>query len=388
VSFVDTAVFADGRAAVRFDNFHKSFRGHGRVMQEINVRRHREYVITCRVKTEGLEPTDAFRILPLTRDRRNLAPRQLGVPATTDWITVELPFNSLREENIRLYIGTWQAKRGRVWIDDLVIREAPLVNVLKRPGTPVTIINRRTNVTCLDGRDYQAVSDSVFKLLRFDHPSPSIRLAPGGNVRPGDTLLVSYWHPLPVERNQITACLSEPEVYDIWSREMALLARTLTVRTVFLDMDEVRVGGHCTVCRERHLSMAQILGDCITKQCGIVRQAIPQANIVIWSDMLDPGHNAVNNYYLMKGDLTDTWKHVPKDLTIMCWHAEAMQKNVRFFTKHGFPVMASIYRDAGRSGTMEEWLRVLDREPAARGVMYTTWGGGYSDLEQFGERLK
>jgi hypothetical protein len=388
VSFADTVVSASGRVAVRFDNFKKSFRGHGRVMQEINVRRHREYVVTCRVKTAGLEPTDAFRILPLTRDRRNLAPRQLGVPSTTDWTTIELPFNSLNNENIRLYAGTWNAVRGQVWIDDLAIREVPLVNALVRPGTPLDITNQRTGQACRPGIDYQPIQDSAFNLLQFDRPSPVMRLLPGGGVRPGDTLRISYWHPLPVERDQITACMSEPEVYDIWTREMALLAQTLKFKTVFLDMDEVRVGGCCQTCRARNLSMAQILGDCITRQCGIVRAAVPQARIAIWSDMLDPGHNAINNYYLMKGDLTETWKYVPTDLTIMCWHAQARKKNVRFFAQHGFPVMASVCRDPGKPGTQEEWLRVLGKAPDARGMMFTTWTGDYAGLGEFGERLK
>ena len=48
------------------------------------------------------------------------------------------------------------------------------------------------------------------------------------------------------------------------------------------------MGGSCEACKARKMSMAQILGDCITRQFQIIRGVNPQAEIFIWSDMLDP----------------------------------------------------------------------------------------------------
>jgi hypothetical protein len=52
-------------------------------------------------------------------------------------------------------------------------------------------------------------------------------------------------------------------------------------------------------------------GQCITKQVQILRRHLPGAEIYIWSDMLDPHHNARGDYYLVDGDFTGSWKHVP-----------------------------------------------------------------------------
>ena len=65
--------------------------------------------------------------------------------------------------------------------------------------------------------------------------------------------------------------------------------------------------------------MARIPGDCFTRQHGIPRAASPGVEALTWSDMLDPNHKARGAYYLVEGDYTGSWEHVPKDLAIMCW---------------------------------------------------------------------
>jgi len=37
--------------------------------------------------------------------------------------------------------------------------------------------------------------------------------------------------------------------------------------------------------------MGEILGDCITRGVGIIREVNLRAEVLIWSDMLDPNHN-------------------------------------------------------------------------------------------------
>ncbi|MHC4744364.1 MAG: hypothetical protein ACYS8Z_20820, partial [Planctomycetota bacterium] len=73
VSFADEQVFKSGRASLRFENFGKYEHGHARVMQEIKVKPHRCYRITCHVKTDSLAPAGCFRVQVLTKDGRSLA---------------------------------------------------------------------------------------------------------------------------------------------------------------------------------------------------------------------------------------------------------------------------------------------------------------------------
>ncbi len=81
----------------------------------------------------------------------------------------------------------------------------------------------------------------------------------------------------------------------------------LAPKKYFLSMDEVRIGGFCQTCRGRHLSMAQILGDCVTRPYRMIHAANPTAEVYSWSDMFDPNHNAREKYYLV-GIMYTSWE--------------------------------------------------------------------------------
>lgn len=386
VSFVDTVVFKEGAAALRFENFGDAAHGHGRVMQEIRVRPHRLYRVTCWVKTDGLEPNGCFRVTVLTRDGRYIAPFDPRVPATTEWRKITLGFNSLEYDTVRVYAGCWGGKAGRFWVDDFRIEEVGMVNLLRRPGTPIVVRNERTGQVLRAGLDYVEPVDTR-RNWRFDHDGPSIEMLPGGGARDGDRLRVSFYHGMSINRGQVSVCMSEPQLYEVWAEEARLLHQRLNAKKYFLSMDEIRAGGACQACRRRGMSMAEILGDCIRRQYEILRTNNPDAEVLIWSDMLDPNHNARDDYYLVEGDFTGSWKHVPKDIAIVCWHHAKRRQSLAHFSSLGFRTLAGAYYDGNTLENPADWLNALDETPGATGIIYTTWQNKYELLAPFGRLL-
>ncbi len=384
VSFVDSTVFHGGKASLRFEGFGRYEHGHGRVMQQVAVRPGRCYRVSCWVKTEGLEPANSFHVLVLREDGRDLAPYVPGVIPSGQWRRIVMGFNSLDRDKVNIYAGVWEGKAGRLWIDDLEVQEVGLLNVLRRPGTPVTVQNERTGEVYEEGRDYAPIRDDELN-FRFDHEPPAIKLLPGGRIQEGERLKVSYYHGMGVHDGQVTACMSEPEVYEIWTKQAELLHEHLAPAKYLLSMDEIRAGGGCQACKSRNLSMAQILGDCVTKQVATLRRVNPKAEVFIWSDMLDPNHNAHGDYYLVEGDFTDSWKYVPKDLRIVCWYFDIRDKSLGFFSSHGFQTLAGAYYDGDTLDNPRGWLDALDKTPNAIGIMYTTWENKYELLAPFGD---
>jgi len=384
VSFADSQVFKSGGVSLRFENFGRYEYGHARIMQEVEVRPHRCYRLSLWVKTDGLEPKDAFRILVLGIDGRDLAPYDPGIPATSDWRRVIMGFNSLGYEKVRVYAGAWGGKAGRFWIDDIQIEEVALLNVLRRPGTPLTVRNAGTGELYEESRDFGAIRDKTLT-FRFDHEPPKVTIPSGSRIADGQRLTVSYYHGMGVNQGQVTICMSEPEVYEIWKKQAELMHEHLAPAKYLLAMDEIRAGGSCQACKQRHLTMAQILGDCITKQVAILRQPNPKAEVFCWSDMLDPNHNAHGNYYLVDGDFTGSWNYVPKDLGIVCWYYEKRKESLAFFSSHGFRTLAGAYYDGDTLENPRGWLDVLDKTPQAVGIMYTTWQDKYELLAPFGD---
>jgi hypothetical protein len=385
VSFVDAETRHDGKASLRLEKFTANQYGHGRVMQSVKVLPHRSYRVTLWVKTENLQPANAFRVQVLAGDRA-LAPREFHMPSTTDWRKLSLLFNSLEFDKVSLYAGLWGGQAGKVWLDDWTIEEVGPVNVLHRPGTPVKVENEDGSVVFAEGKDYTPLQDPQLNPFKDDGDALPLKVLPGGRIHDGDRLRVSWYHSMLIHDSQVTVCMAEPELYDIFDHEVKLLVEHLQPRSVLLNTDEIRMGGTCQACKGRN--MGELLGECVTKQAAILRNHIPSVEIYIWSDMFDPNHNAHANYYLVDGDFTDSWKHVPKNLIMAVWGGEPREASLRFFADQGFRTLVACYYDAPDLKDVENWLQLARQTRKVRGVMYTPWEKKYDLLADFGDLLR
>lgn len=385
ISFRDTQVKHGGECSLRLENFAANPHGHGRVMQEVRVRPRRCYRLSLWVKTEGLQPEGAFRLLAMA-GKRDLAPRNFRLPTTGDWQRLTTVFNSMGFESVRLYAGLWGGRAGKVWLDDWSLEEVGLLNVLRRPGTPVTVRSEDGGTTYEEGKDYDPPADPRHSPYRVDRGAPPLKILPGGRIRDGQRLHVSWYHPMVIYDSQVTVCMGEPALYEIYDHEARLLAERVRPRRVLLNMDEVRMGGTCRACRGRN--MAELLGECITRQVAILRRHLPGVEVYIWSDMLDPNHNARGDYYLVEGDYTGSWERIPKDLTIAVWGGAPRQKSLKFFSERGFRTLVACYYDADDLNDVRGWLDVARGTPGVRGFMYTPWQKKYALLPAFGDLIR
>jgi hypothetical protein len=386
VSFVDTEIKHSGRASLRLENFTANANGHGRVMQEIAVQPHRCYRVTLWVKTENLQPAGAFRLFALAGKDQDIAPRTFNLPSTADWRKISMLLNSLSFDKIRLYAGLWGGKSGKAWLDDWSIEEVGPVNVLHRPGAPVTIRSQDGSVTYTEGRDYAPLLDPGLHPWRDTGEAVPLRILPGGRIQEGQTLRASWYHSMIIYDSQVTVCMAEPALYRIFDQEAALLAARLHPRRVMLNMDEVRMGGTCAACQGKN--MAELIGQCVAQQAQIIRRYAPGAGILVWGDMFDPYHNAHGGYYLVAGDFSGSWEHVPKDVTMVVWGGEPRPKDLQFFAGHGFHTVAACYYDAEDLNGVKAWLQAARDVPLMDGFMYTPWEKKYALLPAFGDLLK
>jgi len=357
--------------------------------REVEVQPYRCYRISFRAKTEGLAPakpfsSGPFRLNVQTADRRNLTPWRVPVPSTTDWREIRWGFNSLKYDKVRITIGAPGEKTGKAWVDSVRVEEVGLLNVLRRPGAPITVRSDTSGDMYEEGRDYARIADPQLN-FRFDHEGPAIKLLPGSRMRNGERLRVSYYHGFSINDGQTTICMGEPKVYEIWRDMARRMHEAVAPPRYILSMDEIREGGTCEACRGRN--MGELLGECLTRQFRILREADPNADIWVWSDMLDPNHNAHGNYYLVEGDYTGSWKHIPKEMGIVCWYYEKRAQSLPFFSDLGFRTLAGAYYDADTLDNPRGWLDQLERTTNAQGIMYTTWLNKYKLLADFGDLL-
>jgi hypothetical protein len=106
--------------------------------------------------------------------------------------------------------------------------------------------------------------------------------------------------------------------------------------------------------------------------------------------MFDPNMNAINNYYLVEGDLTGSWTGLPADVIVMNWNLSALNTSAAWFAGKNAqqPVahqqVIAGYYDSGNGGTSATAeLAQVSGIPGVQGLMYTTFADDYTQLGAF-----
>jgi hypothetical protein len=384
-TFVDRDASHSGKASLRIENFGGPNAGIARVAQEVRVTPYRCYRVSAWVRTEDAAPASLFSIKAFTPDGRDLCPFEPPAPApTSGWRQVTTAFNSWYSDRIELCFGVFEGVSGKVWVDDADIEEVGLMNVVRRAGAPLTVRDEATGTVYEEGRDFAAVSDPHLDFL-WTHGMPSIRLHPASRIQDGTRLRVSYYHGTTIYNDQVSACPSEAQTYEIWKEQFPLIEKVLSPKRYFLSVDEVRLFNRCEACRTRHMAASEMLGQMTQWLYRQVRAVNPKAEVFVWSDMFDPNHNSKRQYYLVDGSLENTWQYLPKDMGIVAWYFEKRRESLDFFSSRGFRTIAGAYYDGDDLSDPEGWMEAMDNTPNAAGIMYTTWSSKYKLLAPFGD---
>ncbi len=385
-TFADHEVVHGGKTSLRMESIGKNQYRHCRVMQRIKLQPYRQYRITVWVKTENLSPADP-EIKVLTPDTSGEVNFQtFHANKTQDWTRYDLVFNSLEHQEAGLYVGSWGGKDGKLWWDDLSIEEIGLVNVLRRPGCPVTVRGEDGTVY-EEGRDFQKVVDPQLHPWRAWHEMPPIHLTADTRIAEGQRLRVSYYHSLIVYEDRITSCLSEPRIFDDWRQEVQQANDQLHPAAFFMSHDEMRCINQCAACRAMNMTPGELLAWNVHKAAQIIRDLRPDAEIWVWSDMFDPMHNAVDHYYAVNGSLKGSWKGLDPGIGIVNWNGGLMGKNCPFFADMGLKQILSGYYDGDEDGSgITKWLDATRGVRGIVGAMYTTWEDRYEAMDAWAKR--
>ena len=379
-TFADHDVVHSGKTSLRMENVKTAGEyGHCRLNQIIKLQPFRQYHISVWTKTENWMPAEA-EVKVLVGDRE-ISFQTFPVKSTEDWTKHDIVFNSLDHTEATLYLGNWSNSTGRLWWDDLAIEEIGLVNVLRRPGCPVTVTGEDGTVY-EEGKDFEYISDPNLHIWQPYHSPPSINLTPMTSIKESERLRVSYYHPAIVYEDRLTSCLSEPKIFDEWRQEIKQANDQFHPPAFFMDHDELRVMNWCALCQSRHMTPGQLLADNVHKAAQIIRDIRPDAEIWVWNDMFDPLHNAKDDYYLVNGTLKGSWEGLDSKIGIVNWYGELQGKNAKFFADRGEKQILAGYYDGDEHGEdIVKWLKGAEGVPGIVGAMYTTWEGKYDAME-------
>jgi hypothetical protein len=257
----------------------------------------------------------------------------------------------------------------------------------------LTVTSADGSTTYVEGRDYQPVSDPKLGRVpyagefEFDHPPARLQLADHSRIKNGETLKVSWYHPVLIHGNQVACCLTEPKVYDLLRDQAQRVNELLHPKTFFMSHDELRVANWCKTCQATGRTPGQLLADNVRRCTAILNQINPRAGVVVWSDMFDPNHNAVKDYYLVNGTLAGSWQGLAPQVILANWNGGKAEASLRFFADRGHRQVIAGYYDSGIDN-FRKWDQAARGVKGVDGFMYTTWRANYSDLDAFGKAMR
>jgi hypothetical protein len=391
VTFADRTVTHGGKISCRIQDIKKGSSGNGRVIQQVKVRPHACYRLSCWVKTRDLRP-GGFSML--ARGKRQLTFHEAHLKPTQDWTQLETVFNSLDETDVSIYAGQWGGGSGTLWLDDFVLEELALVNVLRREGCPLVVASEDGKTVYKEGKDFEPVRDPLLGrvpyegIYSFGHKGAAVRLTESSRIMDGDSLRVSWYHPVLIHGEQIMCCLTAPKVYEVLRDQARRVNDLFKPATFFMSHDEIRVANWCRTCQAAGKTPGALLASNALRCIDILKKLNPRARIVVWSDMFDPNHNAVKkDYYLVNGSLEGSWKGLPADVIIANWNGGKSAKSLKWFADRGHQQIVAGYYDTDIS-SLQKWAEAAKNVTGVTGFMYTTWQTKYDDLETFGKALQ
>lgn len=389
-SFADREVFASGKQSLRMQDV----AGNCRVSQRVKLRPWGCYRLSAKVKTNGFRPSGEFKLLAIGAGGRTLTFHDAHPKLDQDWTEIDVVFNSLDNSEVNVYLGVWGGLKGKLWLDDWKLEELSLVNVLRRKACPLTVASADGKTVYEEGKDFEPVRDP--KLGRapyageysFAHPGATIRRTANSRIKDGEKLRVSYYHPVIIHGFQVACSLDDPKVFVILADQVKRVNDLFAPKTWFLSHDEIRVTGWDKDAVGSKKSPGERLAANVRRCVEIVRAASPKARAAVWSDMFDPYHNAVDNYYLVNGSWKGSWEGLSKDMIIANWNSGKAAQSLKLFADRGHPqVLSGFYDSAGLKG-FTNWDAAAKGVPGVVGFMYTTWRSDFNQLEAYGRAMQ
>ena len=222
----------------------------------------------------------------------------------------------------------------------------------------------------------------------FDHAGAELRLTTRSRIKPGQRLLMSWYHPILTHGSQIMCCLSDPKVETILRDQAKRVNALFHPRTFFMSHDEIRFANWCQACQARKLTPGKLLAENARHCVAILKELNPRARVVVWSDMFDPHHNAVDKYYLVNGTLKGSWEGLPRDVIIANWNSGKAKDSLSWFAARGHRQVIAGYYDSDDLSGLDAWKTAAQGSKGVFGFMYTTWQSRYGMLEKYGDALR
>jgi hypothetical protein len=350
-----------------------------RATWNVAVRPFRQYRVVAKLRTHR------FKGLPrivVTGGGRMLNYELPKVQPTQDWTEVNAVFNPLDASRVRIQLGCWDGDTGVFQWSAPRIEEVGLLNLVRRPGAPLTA-RLEDGLPLVEGTHFDRAADPLLgkapKIGGFSewHEPPRLR----SRMPEGTRMRLSYYHALTFpDAGQMMMCFHEPKAREILKDQARRLHAIFKAKAYFMSFDEIRVLNWDESCRAKKLDAGGLVAEAAKELTAFLKQLNPGGEIYAWNDMFDPFHNARDRYCLVRGSLAGSWEGLDRDVIVANWYFDRRDENLAFFSERGHRTLIAGYYDR-LPERADAWLDSAAKSRGVIGIMYTSWYDRFDDLE-------
>lgn len=408
-TFIDSNIKRSGNSSFRADARDGEM---SRVITKFEVKPFHQYTLKFWVRTQDLT---ARNLLVIVRDDNNLdrsltnqrmsiaqevgsrqyfsSPNDLSMP----WTQMRIAFNSLDATTVNLGLSIFGGQAGSIWWDDVSISDTPTLNWLVRDNLPRSV--EKANGQSLGfGADVAPIVDAKLGMSAFEgnydtyHAAPEVSIASSANIADGDTVLLNGYHTVVTQSGQVSCSWNSEETYAKMKQIHETLEREFQPTGYRLNYDEIRTGGYEPTDTSKGTS-GDALAASIERAYQDLFAIAPASKHYFWSDMVDPFHNATENYYQINNTLDGAWTTLdPSRVTLITWWegvkiTELGPDSLAFFSNLGFKQVLGAFYDADVQDNYDRWQAAASGIDGILGGLYASWTprGDYSQIEAFGD---
>lgn len=394
---IDNAGAHGGSNSIRIENP----AGYTSVNQTITgLKPFRAYELSVWIKTQGFTASaqvgfDAWSTIGNrgVLHRRDFRFCPWKVKRNQAWKRHTNDFNSVDAEGIKLRLVASTGKAtGKIWFDDVVIREVALYETIRRPSCPVTVTSEDGNTTYLEGSDY-TVKETPYVCCSCNEDQGLV-IPAGSRIQEGQLLRVNWYQHGNVETLVAPASFCSAEAWEITRRNIVAVDSVFdNPRGMNVYLDEWRVAGWDPVCMATYESTGEYMGKVAQIHTDLLKGINSNREVYIPHDMYDPYFNAKPNYSITNGGTDSSWLTLPDSTILWNWsnpnNNGTVAYSVRFFAgldpkypdvffrqivyAHGAPVAQK----------WEDTLTAIEKE-GARGIVgfaFVTWKNDFTNIE-------
>lgn len=363
-----------GSSSVKWANMAADFPYDRTIHQRMYLGAQRFYKLKVWVKTQDFEGRLNLRVFGDPPVYSGLEHSNITVLPTADWTEIVMNFATYNHDTAALWVGPAGGSSGNMWIDDVSLECAGLMNMVRRDDTPLEVFKQPGNTVMTEGVDYMV---SELSSIVYDEyvDQPLLTRVSGGGLPVGTQVKINWYTAPYYQGGRETVCFSVLGPLEYYQRQTAALDSGLAPDGFKININEVSYACMDPICTSRGMGPGQLAGWHCNQMYNIIQARVPGAPVRIYGDAFDiwVDDNRAQPVVVSPWTVGALQQLSPNiEMMAMSDYSENLDSTFAYFNAHGNDAVMAYYGNTNFAVAVNGAV-VARRAPNCVGFQFYSW---------------